>query len=523
MIWGVRYLIFLLAVSLCASAQEKTQKVYYRNPVMAGDHPDPSIIRVGNDFWATSTASEWGPEFQLLHSTDLVNWEVKGAVLPHTPSWASGNFWAPEISEFENRFYVYYAGRIKGGPLAVAVAIADHPEGPYHDHGPFIAQEDGSIDPAPATDENGRRYLIWKEDGNSRNLPSTIWAQQLDSSGAGVVGRPTALIFSDTDWEGKVVEGPFILRRGNWFYLFYSGAGCCGRNCNYAVGVARSHALLGPWMKNPANPILAANDVWKCPGHGSIVTDQRGRYWFLYHGYSTNGFVFTGRQALLDEVKFGSDGWPTINNGKGPTIEGLSPFGAEQRRQADFREDFSHGKLAAGWQWDQANEPNYRIHDGCLELATSESSQTNLPGAVLARLVTSPDFRATTVIKTGAEELKGMAGLVLLGDSENAIGVSVGDGEIVAWRMRRGEFTRLQQQKLRAGTEVELRLTAHGASAVGFAVKEAGGDWQTFGGQVDGSELPPWDRGMRIGLSAGGSEKARGRFRRLEILMHPDD
>src|SRR5262249_22134637 len=71
----------------------------YSNPVLAGDYPDPSVIRVGKDFWAAATSSEWGPQFPILHSRDLVNWKIIGAVFPKRPGWATGNFWAPEISE----------------------------------------------------------------------------------------------------------------------------------------------------------------------------------------------------------------------------------------------------------------------------------------------------------------------------------------------------------------------------------------------------------------------------------------
>ncbi len=130
-------------------------------------------------------------------------------------------------------------------------------------------------------DENGALYLVWKEDGNSIGKPTPIWAQPLNSDGTKLTGEAKELIRNDTDWEGGVVEGPYVLRRGDWFYLFYSGNGCCGPGCNYALGVARAHALSGPWQKNPSNPILAGNGDWKCPGHGSVVTDETGRYWFF--------------------------------------------------------------------------------------------------------------------------------------------------------------------------------------------------------------------------------------------------
>src|SRR5688572_23585771 len=151
----------LAAAAICSSAQT------FENPVLAGDYPDPSVIRVGKDYWATATSSEWSPQFPILHSTDLVNWEVVGPVFEHKPKWAVGNFWAPEITTYNGLYYIYYVARKKGGPLSVAVAAASHPKGPYADYGPLVSQPAGSIDPVFCKDENGDPYLIWKEDGNS--------------------------------------------------------------------------------------------------------------------------------------------------------------------------------------------------------------------------------------------------------------------------------------------------------------------------------------------------------------------
>jgi beta-xylosidase len=507
-------LIALLALWPLTLAAEPEN---YRNPVIPGDHPDPSIIRAGSDYWAVSTSSEWGPEFPLMHSVDLVNWQTHGAVFPHTPDWASGNFWAPEISQFSNRFFVYYAARIKGGPLAVAVTTADRPQGPYQDHGPIVAQEDGSIDPAPATDEHGRRFLIWKEDGNSRNLPSIIWAQPLDSNGTAVVGEPKALIASDVDWEGKVVEGPFILRHSGWFYLFYSGNGCCGRRCHYAMGAARSRSLLGPWEKDPANPILAENRAWRCPGHGSIVQDQNGRYWLLYHGYSSEGFVFTGRQALLDEVKFGNDGWPTINNGNGPSVSAPSPLGVAQQAARDFNDDFSGDKLREGWQWPQDNEPVCRVHDGALDLRPSKADQTNIASAVVAWLAMKPDFVATVSVDTSPGRLRGAAGLVVMGDCANVLGLGVSKDEIRVWEIKHGAYRPLAEKKLAVPPKAQLRVTSHHGATFDFAVRAEGGAWTAIAGQINGDDLPPWDRGVRVGVSAGGERNALGRFSHFNL------
>ena len=193
-------------------------EVRYANPVLTGDYPDPSIIRVGSDYWATATSSEWAPHFPILHSNDLVNWQITGHVFERSPVWASGSFWAPEIAQNGGKFFVYYAARqAANNRLAVAVATADHPAGPYTDHGILIAQEAGSIDPVPFTDAKGVRWLLWKEDGNSRKLPTLIWRQRLRADGLALEGEKQEILRNDSPWEGAVVEGPFVLRHGDYY------------------------------------------------------------------------------------------------------------------------------------------------------------------------------------------------------------------------------------------------------------------------------------------------------------------
>jgi beta-xylosidase len=227
--------------------------------------------------------------------------------------------WAAELVSDRGRFLVYYAGRKKDGPLCVAVATAEQPTGPWQDHGPIVCQPDGSIDPAFARDEHGTPYLIWKEDGNSQRKPTPIWAQPLSEDLLHLRGEKHQLIVNDAPWEAGVVEGPFVLRHAGRFYLFYAGNACCGASCNYAEGVARASFLLGPWQKDPANPIIAANHHWKCPGHGSIVHTTDGRDVLVYHSYPANGAAGAGRESLLDTITWGLDAWPTVNGGRGPS------------------------------------------------------------------------------------------------------------------------------------------------------------------------------------------------------------
>jgi xylan 1,4-beta-xylosidase len=517
----------LLAVSLGSVAAQRSRNSTYTNPAMAGDFPDPSVIRVGQDYWAAATSSDWAPEFPLLHSRDLVNWQVVGAVFQQRPAWSTGSYWAPEISEHRGRFFIYYAARKKDGPMCVAVATAMRPQGPYTDHGPLVCQEVGSIDGFPATDEKGARYLLWKEDGNSVSKPTPIWAQALSPDGTRLVGERRELFHNDQAWEkhaslpyGDLVEGPAIVRHNGWFYLFYSGNFCCARECNYMIGVARSRKLLGPWEKNPGNPIMRGNETWKCPGHGTIVTDERGRDFLLYHAYKANDFVYVGRQALLDEIKWGANDWPAINEGRGPSVNAASPFGVPDRRaEYAFFDDFTAKQLMPGWQWPQGNEPDIRIESrntGQLVLAASSANASKVESlsAALARSTTTGDYVATTSVNTKEMRPNAVAGLSAYGDGENALGASVMANRVMLWRVEKGAMRTVAEMNAANNGSLFLRMTARDGHLYRFAFSRDNRRWTEVGEELDGQYLPPWDRGVRVALTAG---KAPARFDWLRI------
>ena len=240
------YLILLLACVKAGFAQKL---------VMPGDHPDPSVVKIGDTYWASATSSNWMPIFPLMHSRNLTDWTTTGYVFPQKPDWADYYFWAPEITYDNGKVYLYYSAHKKGGNLCVGVASADRPEGPYRDHGPLICQEVGSIDAFPMRDKAGKLYLIWKEDANSVGKPTPIWIQGLNESRTALLGEKQELFRNTAPWEGNLVEGVAMMRHGDYFYAFYAAAGCCGVGCTYASGVARAKDLLGPWEKFSGNPI----------------------------------------------------------------------------------------------------------------------------------------------------------------------------------------------------------------------------------------------------------------------------
>lgn len=455
------------------------------NPIVPGDHPDPTIIRVGNSYWTASTSGDWAPEFPLFRSADLRHWRAAGAIFPQSPFWASGSFWAPELVNDHDQILVYYVGRKQGGPLCVAVATADRPEGPYADHGPLVCQPDGSIDPAMARDEEGHPFLVWKEDGNSIGRSTSIWAQPLTDDLIHLTGKPKQLIDNDpATWEGGVVEAPYVIRHDGHFYLFYAGNACCGTACRYAEGVARADHLLGPWMKDPENPIIRPNSNWKCPGHGTAVETVSGEEYFIYHAYPAAGTAYLGRESVLDRITW-SDGWPVINGGAGPS-GGTTEFNP---KQTTFTDDFSEPRLDAGWQWPVPKAPRWHVAHGVLTL---EASNDHRP-VFIARSIVTPNY-ATTV------GVRGTGGLGIIGGSHSMLALSLHRDHLELWQLSDSGHRRMWQSEITDASIVWLRATSTNLSTTSFGYSLDHKHWKQAGSVFSITELLPRNQGLRVGL-----------------------
>ncbi|MCB2407857.1 family 43 glycosylhydrolase [Hymenobacter lucidus] len=497
-------------------ASEAAAAVNLPNPVLPGDFPDPSVAKVGNTYWATATSSNWGPAFPLLKSTNLKNWELVGHVFPEgPPAWADYYFWAPEISQEEGKTYIFYTAHKRGGNLAVGVASAARPEGPYTDHGPLVGQPVGSIDGFPMRDENGQLYLIWKEDGNSVQQPTPIWAQRLNDARTALVGEKQELFRNDpATWEGNLVEGVSMVRHGGYFYAFYAGNGCCGRGCTYATGVARAKNLLGPWEKFAQNPVLVNNDTWKCPGHGTAL-EHEGRWYLLHHAYQAGSQEFVGRQGVLSEFTWTDSGWPAFRGGS-------TPVAAEAAPPRRFTDEFEGKTLLPTWQWPIEQRPVFTLTAGRLQL----SARPDHAGAALGQSTTTPAYTATTTLLNPAALPTGSrAGLAAHGDPDNVLALLTDGKKLFLTKTEKGQATVLAEAPLPASKQsVQLRLQAREGSQFTFAWSANGTSWQNLpagGTAVDGRFLPPWDRGIRAGLLVQGPATASASFESFSLLPQP--
>jgi len=493
----------VLAVLICLSLGTAIaqQHSVLRNPILPGDHPDPTIIRVGKTYWTTSTSGDWAPEFTLYRSTDLLHWNAYGSIFPHPPAWAQSSFWAPELVADGGRVLVYYVARERDGPLCVAVATAATPVGPYEDHGPIVCQQDGSIDPAFVRDESGKPFLIWKEDGNSQNKPTRIWAQPLTPDLVHLTGDSAELLVNDPkSWEGGVIEAPYILRHDGSFYMFYAGNACCGTECHYAEGVARADHLLGPWTRDPANPIIAANGSWRCPGHGTAVQTPAGKDLFLYHAYPTSGTVYLGRESVLDSITWTRDGWPVVNEGKGP--------GEHQQPETSglhFEDEFRGAVLSAEWKWPVGHEPRLKVGEGRLTLFAPQVAAQSF----VARSLLTPTYAASVgVLPSG----RASGGLGLIGDAMDDVVLSRSGDALELWQTDRSGRHTLWKLDLASVETVWLRVQSTRSGEAEFSYRVGRGEWINAGGSISLKQLLPWDSGLRVGLVVAGSHDGDASF-----------
>lgn len=326
-------LALLVVAAFCASALAATNMPpadppAYTNPVMEGDFPDPTAVRIGPEYWAIATRASGQPSPPILRSPDLVHWSVAGYLYSTAPAWSTGTqVWGPWLERWGDNYLVYYSARKKYGRPCVTVGQATNPIGPYTDRGPLVCQPNASIDPSVVHNVRGNPYLVWKENGGSS--PSSIWVQALSADGLALTGRPRKILYgSRHSWENGLVEGARIVRRHGWYYLFYSGGHWAGAStCTYALGVARSKNIYGPW-KRAKRPVLKSDRYWKCPGHGAILQTPSGHWWLLYNGYRAHGPANRPRHMLLDLVHWSRKGWPVIIPGSRPkTVDGQTPSG----------------------------------------------------------------------------------------------------------------------------------------------------------------------------------------------------
>jgi xylan 1,4-beta-xylosidase len=296
----------------------------YRNPILAGFYPDPSICRVGQDYYLVNSSFAYFPGIPIFHSRDLVHWTQLGHVLDRPSQLkldglgVSRGVFAPAISWHDGLFYVINTLVDAGGNFFVT---AKDPAGPWSD--PVGLPEIDGIDPSFFFDDDGRAYIV-----NNGPPPEgkplyeghrAIWMQQFDLSSRKLTGPRTIMVNGGVDISKKPVwiEGPHLFKKDGWYYLICAEG---GTEEGHSEVVFRSGSVKGPFIPWTGNPILTQRtldprrrDPVTCTGHADFVETPDGAWWAVFLGcrpYEEN-YYNTGRETFLLPVTW-TDGWPVI-------------------------------------------------------------------------------------------------------------------------------------------------------------------------------------------------------------------
>ena len=393
----------------------------YRNPIVPGDRPDPTLLKDGSDYYLTFSSFTSYPGAVIWHSTDLVNWAPITAALRQP----IGTVWAMDLIKHGGRYFIYIPAMQENGST-ICVIHADNIRGPWSD--PVDLRLPGCIDPGHAVGEDGKRYLF----------VNGVRRIRLSDDGLSTVGQlePAYTPWQyPKDWvvEMFAPEGPKLLRRGAWFYLIAAVGGTSGPPTSHMVTLARSRSIHGPWEDCPHNPIVrtqSADEPWWSRGHASVVEGPAGDWWMVYHGYE-NGMRTLGRQTLLEPIEWTPDGW---FKARGGTLARALPKprgGTPSPAGFDLSDDFSQDRMGIQWSIfapEAKDPPRVSLRDRSLVLKAKGSSLADC--SPLTCLVGDRSYEASVELEIGGDA---HGGLALFYDGRGFAGVGASAREMLTY------------------------------------------------------------------------------------------
>lgn len=396
-----------------------------QNPVLPGFNPDPSLLRVGEDYYIATSTFEWFPGVCIYHSKDLVNWEVADyalkddTVLDMTGIDAACGIWAPNLTWANGKFYlaytIVYTNRKRHKDTYNFVTTAPTVHGPWSK--PVELNRSG-FDPSVFHDTDGKQYFVNMtldyRDGTNRF--SGIDVQEFDEEHGCLIGEPVR-VFRGT-WRG-MTEGPNIFRHGEWYYLVCAEGGTEADHCAVIV---RSKSIWGPYEDNPNNPILTAVGNEDChlkrAGHAQIIDSPDGKHWYMAHLCSRpiDGNSILGRETAIQNMEWTEDGWIRLSGSKnGAPLDTFTvPYEVEVKPKKPGRVEFDRiSEIPLDYMTlrRSAKTQGVRIEDGVLRITGGCSLFSKYFQGFLARRQQAFDLDFTAAMRFEPRHRNHLAGI----------------------------------------------------------------------------------------------------------------
>jgi beta-xylosidase len=477
----------------------------YKNPVINADYSDPDAIRVGNDFYMIASSFDAVPGLPILHSKDLVNWEITGYALQqqlpfeHFAKTQHGNgVWAPSIRYRNEEFYIYYPDPDFGIYLIKAKNI----NGPWSE--PVMVEVGkGLIDPCPLWDDDGKVYLVHGWAGSRAGIKSVITVKEMNAEGTKVLNN--GVLVYDGHEKDPTIEGPKFYKRNGYYYIFAPAGGV---STGWQL-VLRSKNIYGPYERKVV--MDQGKTSINGPHQGAWVNTQNGEDWFLH--FQDKGVY--GRVVHLQPMKWEQD-WPVIgedkgNDGKGqpvptyrkPNVGKTYPIVTPKES-----DEFDSYNLGLQWQW-QANPSGSwftTTNKGTLRLYSWQSPDTvrnlwDVPNLLLQK-TPADKFIATTLLtfypnnKLEKEE----TGIVMMGRSYARLFLqSRKDGIYLMYsvceKADKGNTEMVKEIKKLSGNKIQLSIAVEEGGKCTFSYNENdnkfkdAGSFQATEGQWIGAKM----------------------------------
>ncbi|TFW29050.1 glycoside hydrolase family 43 protein [Duganella callida] len=489
-----------------------------QNPILPGFNPDPSIVRVGDDYYIATSTFEWYPGVQIHHSRDLVNWRLltrpltRASQLNMLGAPDSCGVWAPCLTYADGLFWLIYTdvkryGRTSSGAATGSASLRDFHnylvtspsiEGPWSD--PVYLNSSG-FDPSLFHDDDGRKYLLnqlWDHRPGGNRFAGIVM-QEYSPQERKLIGKREN-IFKGTPH--GLTEAPHLYKRNGYYYLFTAEG---GTGWNHGVTMARARDLHGPYELHPQQTILTSRnrpdlDLQRA-GHADLVETPDGQTYMVYlcgRPLRNRGTCTLGRETAIQRMQWDDDGWLRA---AAPQREAEAPGLPEHRfPPAPVREDFDDARLPLAFQWLRTPWPeelfSLTARAGYLRLYGRESIGSQFRQALVARRQQAHCYSASTVLEFEPEHYQQQAGLVcyygaakfhylyISHDDENGKHLRVMSS--LPNHVQTDTFT--VPVPIPAGVPVQLRVEVD-EERLHFGYRLADGAWQWLPQQFDASIL----------------------------------